>query len=149
MRYYLDCEFDGHGGPLISLALYRKDGRHLYLVRDDAEFMIQDLWVRQNVFPILRSVPSNIGIDVVPIGEFGQKIAEFFQDETPYIVCDWPMDASLFSQTLMIRPDRMATLPNYVVQVFRIDAYEGTPFKNAVRHNAAWDAIVLCDAIEP
>ena len=35
MRYFLDCEFDGFGGPLISLALVPEDGsEEFYAVLD-------------------------------------------------------------------------------------------------------------------
>lgn len=34
MKYYLDCEFDGYRGSLLSLALVREDGESLYLIND-------------------------------------------------------------------------------------------------------------------
>ncbi|AXQ69942.1 Rnase H [Caulobacter phage CcrSC] len=150
MRYYLDCEFDGHGGALLSMALYRKDARALYMVRDDAEQIANNAWVCEHVLPVLRKSPSNIGIETIPITEFGPTLAKFFEGEQPFIVADWPADIIHFCQQLMIQPDKMAAVPNFVTQVIRIpDAYADTPFKSAVRHNAMWDAIVLCDAIEP
>ena len=30
-RFYIDCEFDGHAGPLLSFAIVAEDGRGLYL----------------------------------------------------------------------------------------------------------------------
>lgn len=32
MRYYLDTEFNGRGGQLLSLALVREDGESIYWV---------------------------------------------------------------------------------------------------------------------
>ena len=54
MRYFLDTEYDGFGGPLISLALVPEDGgEELYLVLDqDAT----DPWVERNVIPFLDHV---------------------------------------------------------------------------------------------
>ena len=50
MKYYLDTEFDGLGGKLISFALVREDGNSVsYVVQDYAD----DPWVQANVIPIL------------------------------------------------------------------------------------------------
>ena len=46
MRYYLDCEFDGFGGPLMSLALVREDGQGVNYVFPMA---VADPWVAANV----------------------------------------------------------------------------------------------------
>lgn len=50
MRYYLDTEFDGFGGPLLSLALVREDGASFYVVTSASA---ENEWVKANVEPIL------------------------------------------------------------------------------------------------
>jgi len=49
-RFYIDCEFDGHNGPLLSMALVREDGYGLHIsTTNDAS----DPWVIQNVLPLM------------------------------------------------------------------------------------------------
>ena len=54
-RFYLDTEFyeDGRTIDLISLALVREDGQHLYLVSAEADLGRVSPWVRENVLPHL------------------------------------------------------------------------------------------------
>ena len=50
MRYYIDCEFDGHNGPLLSVAVVRNDLSEVYIkVLNDAT----DPWVIANVLPVM------------------------------------------------------------------------------------------------
>ncbi|MGH6658758.1 MAG: hypothetical protein ACREBM_03785, partial [Sphingomicrobium sp.] len=58
MRYFLDTEYNGWGGALISLALVPDDGEELYLtlaVGDPIE-----AWVERNVMPYLDTVPDGL-----------------------------------------------------------------------------------------
>ena len=55
MRYFLDTEYDGWGGALISLALVAESHEELYLVLDHQP---SDPWVQRHVMPFLDSVPE-------------------------------------------------------------------------------------------
>ena len=54
MRYFLDTEFNGFGGALLSLALVPEDGQEFYVTLecDDPVFP----WVERNVVPYLDNV---------------------------------------------------------------------------------------------
>lgn len=168
MRYFLDCEFDAFGGPLISLALVREDLESLYLVyRDEAE----DPWVQENVIPKLWSIPSPMpGMAHnltgshqlvrlqpapaepirMPSHEMGARIiASFLEgDDRPYIVADWPDDIAYFCRAVMTGPGHMATMKNLRFEMTRVLSYP-TDLPGAVQHNAYWDAKALRHLILP
>ena len=56
MRYFLDTEYNGWGGALLSLALVPEEGEELYLTLD-WEGSLDD-WVERNVVPYLDTVPD-------------------------------------------------------------------------------------------
>ena len=140
MRYFLDTEFDGFGGALISLALVAEDGASLYLA---TECEPPTDWVRDNVMPIVSvpgASPTVIGPD-----EFGVAIATWFQlrnDASPVIIADWPDDIRYFCQAMIVGPGQMVNIPRLQFQMVRVDAYP-TALEGAVQHNALWDARAL------
>lgn len=152
MKYYLDCEFDGFGGQLLSLALVREDLESLYLVYPQPA-KYKDQWVEENVAPILWDIPSpmpGMAYKVKTRLEAGVKIANFLSpdyfnqgiSETPHIIADWPEDIAYFCQSLLIRPGYMAPIDTFTTELKRIDAYP-SKLEDAVRHNAYWDAKAL------
>lgn len=148
MNYTCDTEFNGFGGGLISLALYREDGESLYLIYDLKEKL--DPWVAENVIPILNAdLPENTGkrhlIDDWNVG--ADLIADFFgTDLDPYVVVDWPDDMKYFCQAIMKGPGYMANIKRVIFDVVRVNAYP-TDNTKAVRHNSWWDAKVLFDKL--
>jgi len=141
MRYYLDTEFNGFGGALISLALIREDGASLYAVDGDFPGDI-DPWVAANILPIITACPVNI----VYLGygyTFATEIGAFLLgDADPIIVTDWPDDVRHFCQEIITGPGQMIALPSIKFEVHRVDAYP-TAIPGAVQHNAWWDAMAL------
>lgn len=138
MRYFLDTEFNGFGGDLISLALVGEDYRELYVAtacRHPVE------WVAKNVMPIVRCHGAE-PIDINP-WEFGQEIAAFLDDDPrPVIVADWPDDIRYFCAALIVGPGEMVNIPGPVqFQVHRVESYPNT--FGAIQHNALWDARAL------
>lgn len=144
MRYYLDTEFNEFGGELMSLALVRDDGESLYLVYPDLEEY--GSWVKENVVPILWSIPSPItgmAYKVESIQDGARRIQEFLAGDThPVIVTDWPDDIRYFCQAIITGPGMMINIPGLVFQMLRVDAYP-TTLEGAVQHNAWWDAMAL------
>ena len=54
MALYLDTEFNGFKGELISLALFNVDGNHFYEVLElPADYCVHP-WVKANVVPVLN-----------------------------------------------------------------------------------------------
>jgi hypothetical protein len=138
MRYFLDTEFNGFGGQLISLALVPEylSFPSLYLV---APCKDPGPWVAENVIPILSAAKSK----KVPLDRFGKEIARFLSNEShPIIVADWPDDIRYFCECLITKPGEMVNIPSLTFQMIRVDAYP-TTVVGAVRHNAYWDAMAL------
>ena len=145
MKYYADCEFDGFEGPLLSLALIREDNEAIYIVYEHNE--AAHPWVTENVLPIMWSIPSPIPGMAYSVNsdlEASLLLEEYFRgDIAPLVITDWPDDIAYICKALITGPDRMITLPSIRFEVVRrIDAYP-TELKNAVQHNAYWDAQAL------
>lgn len=143
MKYYLDTEFDGFGGPLISLALIREDGKPFYLVYMH-HWEIENEWVLTNVVPILLSVPPDLKINIVNDHHSGALlIGEYLKgDQDINIITDWPDDIAYFSKAVITGPGTMAPIPGYTIRLERVDAYP-TRLPGAIEHNAYWDAMAL------
>ena len=138
MRYFLDCEFNGMGGDLISVALVADD-RELYLA---TRFMSKPVpWVSDNVIPIVKCVgarPIMCSAEAI-----GTAIMSFlFNDHDPIIVADWPDDIAYFCKALIVGPGQMVNIPSLKFELIRVDAYP-TTLAGAVQHNALWDARAL------
>ena len=56
LRYFLDTEYNGWGGALLSLALVPEDGGQEVYVTLDWSGSVEP-WVEQNVMPYLDTVP--------------------------------------------------------------------------------------------
>lgn len=138
MRYFLDVEFNGFGGELISLALVGEDYRELYVATMCSR---PCEWVARNIIPIVRchgAEPIEIRAD-----QFGREIAAFLCDDPiSTIVADWPDDIRYFCQCLIVGPGQMVDIPGPIkFEVHRVESYPNT--FGAIRHNALWDARAL------
>ena len=145
MHYFLDTEFNGHGGELISLVLVEGNGgRELYLYTPMKR--TPHVWVKENVIPIIECVGAKP--TVIDPWQFGHLIAGFLRlDPTPVIITDWPDDISYFCKCLITGPGQMVTISNLIFQMFRVDSYP-TTLPGAVQHNALWDARALRHKLE-
>jgi hypothetical protein len=84
-KLYLDVEFNGTLGGLISLALYNPTGQGWYEVYDDTSMIYQE-WVRINVIPKLNKKP-------IGVIDFAQSLREYLTLYNNYtIYADWPED---------------------------------------------------------
>lgn len=151
MHFFLDCEFDGFGGKLLSLALAPRDraSDSLYLLASDASD-VQDEWVRQNVVPFYKTeLPQPAQFFEIGRAAFGPAISSYlseFSGGMPHIVVDWPDDLRYFCESLIVSPGQMVGLPAFSSQLVRVDAYP-TTLPNAVQHNALWDALALREVL--
>ncbi len=148
MRYYIDCEFDGHNGPLLSMALVREDGYGIH-IRSDVEPM--DLWVRQNVLPLMDAHKANESITVY-CNEVGEVVLGFLRnDKSPVIVADSPVDIGRFCRAISTAKDGDWACVGHVLMTFEVhnvDCYP-TTLEGAVQHNAWWDAMALREKLIP
>lgn len=146
MLYFLDCEFNGFGGDLISLALAGEVGE-LYLARpeDELNALAGHAWVADHVLPFL-SLPD-ARPDVMPLDQFGRAIQAFLAGSpAPTIVADWPEDLMHLMQCLIIKPGQMVKIPDLTLRLMSASAYP-TDIEKAVKHNALWDARALRRAV--
>jgi hypothetical protein len=145
MRYFLDCEFNGFGGALLSLALVPEDGEELYLVVDCAGPI--EPWVERNVVPYLGQVPDALKLPVMGREQAAQAIAMYFgHDLEPEIVADWPSDVELFCGLLSTAPGRMVGVPELRFRLIQTGTFSAAE-NSAVPHNALHDARALKDFV--
>lgn len=141
-RFFIDCEFDGHNGPLLSIAIVRDDGDSIH-IQTDAE--AKDPWVIANVMPLMTRHKAQRSATVA-LNEVGSVIREFIgADECPVVVADSPVDIGRFCRALSTGSDggwASADYPTMVFQVHNVDCYP-TKLDGAVQHNAWWDAMAL------
>lgn len=143
MRYYLDTEFNGHRGQLLSLALVREDLLSYYGIVRITEKL--DPWVKEHVIPFLRDVPArNVAIVNCASTAVLARDLEIFlcNDADPIIITDWPDDIKYFCQILITKPGEMVSIPRLKFEMVRVNAYP-TMIADAVQHNAWWDAVAL------
>lgn len=148
MKYFLDTEFNGYKGELISVGLIRQDGLALYLVRDIGKFPLRQTlvpWVAENVIPVLDKIPSSLSIAYFNETSLSDQLYQFLiqdPDQQPVIVVDWLDDISYLCESLIVGPGQMVPLPTLSFELKRVDAYPSV-LEEAVQHNALWDAIAL------
>lgn len=144
-RYYIDCEFDGHNGPLISMALVPEDPKGLsaYIVVEGAA--PSDPWVAENIMPILDSHDADL-IWSVPANGVGAAIRHALEHcEQPVIIADSPVDIARFCQALSTGEDggwASADYPQMRFEVHNVDCWPND-LVGGVQHNAWWDAEAL------
>lgn len=142
-RFYIDCEFDGHGGPLLSFGVVREDGLGLHLKTIERA---NDPWVAENVVPLLDDHDADVSATHVCLNDVGSVLRNFIgRVERPVIVADSPVDIGRFCQAISTGMDggwASTGYPQMTFEVHNVDCYP-TELVGAVQHNAWWDAMAL------
>ncbi|NIJ06467.1 hypothetical protein FHS31_000049 [Sphingomonas vulcanisoli] len=140
MRYFLDTEFDGFGGPLLSLALAAEDGEDYYVViPHDHE---PTPWVARHVVPYLKSVPDTL-YNQLDREAAARDVAAFLRtDPDPEIIADWPEDIALFCRLLLIQETEIPDIRALRFRFVRTPGFS-TARNSKVPHNALHDARAL------
>ena len=143
-RFYIDCEFDGHGGPLLSFAIVDENGGALHLRVNDAG-PVCDPWVAENVIPIMGDCPGFTLFASVPLNHVGRELREFIGTCDPVIIADSPVDIGRFCQALSTGEDGGWASADYPLMRFEVHNVDCWPNEmlGGVQHNAAWDAMAL------
>ena len=149
MKYYLDTEFNEHGGELISLALVPEAPRvPLYLL--NAEPMNVTPWVKDNVSRVIHHAPVH-PVALPHANYFGLHIVDYLRpDDHPIIIADSPVDIARFCQALSTDINggwASAHYPRMTFEVYNVDCYP-TDLPGAIQHNALWDAMALQHKLE-
>ncbi|MEO7654310.1 MAG: hypothetical protein ABIS23_01335 [Sphingomicrobium sp.] len=142
MRYFLDTEYDGWAGALISLALVAESDEELYLVLDHRPL---DPWVERHVMPYLDTVPEPLRSPRLSRAAAAEALAFFLAgDPDPLILADWPEDIAQLSMLLVTGPGTMVAVPALRFQLIALPGFS-TAANSAVPHNALHDARALRD----
>lgn len=123
---YLDCEFDGFEGPLLSMALVGEGCEWYEVLQYDS---ITDDWVAKNVVPHLHKHP-------IDKQSFKRSLQRFLmQFDSLEIVADWPDDIKYFCQQLITSPGVAINTPPISFVLDRSIEYV-----SEIPHNALEDA---------
>ena len=143
MRYFLDTEYNGIGGALLSLALVPDDGDELYLTLKCGEPLVE--WVDRHVAPYLDSVPDQLSCPRLGRGEAAHALEHYLRhDEEPVIVADWPEDVSQFCNLMVTGPGDMIDVRHLTFRLLPLSNFS-TAENSRVPHNALHDARALRD----
>lgn len=125
---YIDTEFNGFGGQLISLALVSATGEEFYEVLECRE--IPHPWVAEHVVPFLEKSPVSHSV-------FQSKLQQFLYNfRSLEIIADWPDDIKYFCEALIVSPGVAINHPPISFVLDRNLSSEAS----AVPHNALHDA---------
>lgn len=143
MRYFLDTEFNGWGGALLSLALVPDHGEELYVVLSH-EGPVEP-WVERNVMPYLDTVPETLRSPRLSRADAAVAISYYLEnDNEPLIVADWPEDIAQLNMLLLTGPGLMVPMPRVMFLLAALENFS-TAANSAVPHNALHDARALRD----
>lgn len=141
MRYFLDTEFNGFGGGLLSLALVPEDGTEFYATLACDDDMLP--WVERNVVPYLDHVPVGLVAPRITRQDAAAELSHYLAvDPAPVIVADWPEDIAQFCSLLMTGPGEMVPVPRLTFELVSLGGFS-TAANSAVPHNALHDARAL------
>jgi hypothetical protein len=143
VRYFLDTEFNGFGGALLSMALVPDDGEEFYAQIECTEKLVP--WVERNVAPYFDTVPAALRQPPVSREEAASEVARYLAaDSNPLIVADWPEDIAQFCMLLLTGPGTMVSVPSLRFELSPLHGFS-TAANSAVPHNALHDARALRD----
>jgi hypothetical protein len=135
LKYYLDAEFNGFGGQLISLALVPDDV--------DAPSFYEAVpcpqpveWVVDHVLPVLRC--STLSRD-----EVIARLSIYLRDDPePVVVADWPEDVAHLALLMIIAPGSRTPSPPVRIELLDLPLFCSEQSSDVPR-NALYDAKAL------
>ena len=145
MRYFLDTEYNGVGGALLSLALVPDNGDELYLTFETPDPLVE--WVERHVAPYLDSVPAQLSCPRLSRQTAAHALERYLRhDEEPVIVADWPEDVAQFCNLMITGQGDMIDLRHLIFRLVPMSNYS-TAANSKVPHNALHDARALRDHV--
>lgn len=141
MRYFLDTEFNGFGGALLSFALVPEDGTEFYATLGCDDDLLP--WVERNVVPFLDHVPVGLVSPRLSRLDAAIELSHYLAvDPAPIILADWPEDIAQLCNLLMTGPGEMVPIPPITFVLVPLGGFS-TAANSAVPHNALHDARAL------
>ncbi len=129
---WLDTEFNGFGGALISMALVDEVGASVYFALPCDNPVP---WVAEHVMPVLGIAPTTRRAAQASVRMFLHRFAR------ANIVANWPDDIKHFCAFMVDGPAECLVTPPLTFEL-RTDL-GGTADRSSVPHNALQDAIAL------
>ncbi|WP_118855799.1 hypothetical protein [Sphingomonas mesophila] len=143
MRYFLDTEYDGFGGALISLALVPEDGSEEFYIVLDHQATVP--WVVRNVVPYLDHVPDALRSPRLDRAAASHALAVWLaHDDGAEIIADWPEDLAHLANLLVSGPGQMQQVHGLILRLVPVPGFSNAA-NSAVPHNALHDARALRD----
>lgn len=127
MKIFLDTEFNGFHGELISIGLIDYSGRSFYRVLECAEPVE---WVDEHVMTVLGAAPITRQQLQIDLENWLSGYAK------AHVIADWPEDIEHFCRLLITGPGTRINTPPLTMEVDRMLHSE----KSEVPHNALFDA---------
>lgn len=135
MRYYLDAEFNGFGGPLISIALAPERTDHLSFYGAVACSQPTP-WVARHVLPVLD-------IEPIAYAELQWAFADYLSsDAEPVLIADWPEDIVHAARLLATNDGRRLITSAVSFQLAEVVNFSSAELSERP-HNAYYDAMAL------
>ena len=145
MRYFLDTEYNGIGGALLSLALVPDSGDELYLTFRTEDPLLD--WVERHVVPYLDTVPEQLSCPRLGLEDGAKELERYLRhDEEPLIFADWPEDIAQFCNLMITGPGDMIEVRHLTFRLLPMSNFS-TAANSKVPHNALHDARALRDHI--
>lgn len=138
-NFYIDTEFNGFCGRLISMAIVSEDltSEFYEVLPEDTYYnpaagYPYDPWVLKNVIPHLNKEP-------VSVKEFQDKLEVFLNENAENnkirLIADWPEDLTHFCKMLIVAPGRRLLIPD-----FELVFDSSIIYHSNLPHNALEDA---------
>lgn len=136
MNLYIDCEWNGFGGELLSMALVPEDPHitpfHVRIRRPPS--LELDPWVAENVMPKIDALWPRPTWE----GHLPHALAAYLANfDEVCIIADWPEDIERFCRALILGPGKRISTPPLSFRIVRVDVVSAIP------HNALADAQAL------
>jgi hypothetical protein len=140
VRYFLDVEFNGFGGQVISLALAPEDpgAPEFYEVLGCADPVP---WVAAHVMPVL-------GRAAISRGQMVKLLAAYLQEEAhPVVMSDWPEDIAQLASLMLTGPGSRMPSPRITMELLDLPLFDSEGL-SATPHNALSDARAFRDYLQ-
>ncbi len=143
MRYFLDTEFNGNCGALLSLALVPDDGEELYITLATDEPIVE--WVQRHVVPYLDTVPEQLTCPRLSRSDAAGALERYLRhDDQAVIIADWPEDIAQFCNLMITGAGDMIDVRDVTFRLLPLSNFS-TAANSKVPHNALHDARSLRD----
>lgn len=137
MLIFIDTEFNGYSGELISLALVTSSKKDFYEVLTPTKPIVH--WVRENVMPYLEQESITIEKFQVKLYQYLMEVSEHCREPLT-IIADWPDDIKYFCESLITGPG--TSIPTPVRMNFVLDRSLSSELSQ-IPHNAYHDAVAI------